>query len=68
MQAAKQYWTWIDFIVKHRVSDRLLTSRTTEENAGSADNSFQIDMLLKIICLAYGTPSGLTKSLSICLF
>jgi hypothetical protein len=52
MPAAKQQWKSMDFAVKPRVIDGILTSRTTEENAGSADKSFQIEMLLKITCLA----------------
>lgn len=59
--ATKQQWTAIDFAVKPRGLDRILTSRTTEEKAGAADNNFQIDMLLKITCLAYGNPSSLAK-------
>jgi len=59
LPAAKQQWTSIDFAVKPRAIDRILTSRTTEENADAGDNSFQIDMLLKITCLAYGKLSSL---------
>jgi len=60
-QQRKEQWTSIDFAVKPRAIDRILTSRTTEENAGAADNSLQTDMLLKISCLAYGKPSSLAK-------